>query len=479
MRSITRIPIVLGILVASGAAHGDAHKPFRDHSLTYEERTAISQACQAYRDKHPIAEAGRQHDKDILLLTLVTCINGDTVSETGWNLDELEVTEGASQLERASYVQSCLFPEAYENNPNLLSLGPAYAVCGHDGRNLDLKVIDSEIAALGLDPVLADVARRRAADARDFALKIAADYERLGPEYKKILVDAPDKAWAAWMALRDSHREAIADAVAVERAFEAGVRSKMEGCQDLMLRHVREYVTETRPRTESEARGVAHDPVGSRLLTALAGCEAMNKDRQQLALAALQMSGGSRRGPRAEAHNAALAALEAVKEDQTRFPLSLDADEIRPRPRLKSPEHPGRSTREHIADFIGALVYRGDWEGKVLAATPTGEGMRITFVRTTEEVPEWRCKPTNRIGRVRPDGIVEYYDECEKIGSHTVTHHSDDVVVPSALAAGLTPGRFLVYLSLGSEAFPFAVYRDDKRKELVAFLGGAVAAVAK
>ena len=386
-----------------------------------------------------------------------------------WHLDALEAPP--SELVRAHSVLHCLGEPDEIDDDDLA----AYAVCGADGRGLDLAALEKEIA--GYHELARAHARLTVAAAR----RITARYEAVArakaaqdPAWQALLYDAPASGWAAWTKAYQANRAAIDAARAYEARYLGASRKAARGCWRDAWGALSAYVAKVRPDDLAAIKAAMTTGPGTILLEHVVACaDAEGQTRIATVLGQLFSSARPARGPRYAAYFAVLEALNEIRADRSKF--ALDPSRFARFYRDRSP------VAGSIAGSVTELdLAREDGGGVVKHVKRDGAGVRVEFKTDRWKAPIWNCTPTNRIQQFRPDGTVIYEKNCTYGGEQWVERTHDPIWVPAEVAAGLAPGTFV--RSAGSierhgdawDSIPVEVWATKDRTKLVAYLGLAL-----
>lgn len=351
-----------------------------------------------------------------------------------------------------------------------------YAVFGLDARRLDASKLEPEIAALPrFGQVIARethaVARLRAAGWKAHLDAMAAK----DPTWKALVIDTPERAFAAWSELRARHADAFDAADGFEKLAFGPSRSAARGCA-ATLRPLFGRAAALVAAQGSELRDVLErmqgDPLASPLVERRLLCEAMDGDAG--VATALHAAAGDRlrgdRGPRTAAAFATLDHLNDIKADREKFPL--DARDL--------PRFARDPFRAAALERGKQVIFMGDGKGVVKAVKPVDGGLLVTFKGEAVKETNWDCRQTNRVRRIDAAGNVEYWSDCKNLGQVTVVKTPEPVVVARELDAGIAAGRFMVWKIAidragdARQGTPVAVYDGPAQKKLVALFGVAL-----
>lgn len=384
--------------------------------------------------------------------------------------------EPPDELVRLSWVLRCLNPGASNVDPDSIdrALG-RWSMCGMDAARLDRKKFDKEVAALGLDPLGQVRAREAFAYTRLLVASYQAALTRLrakDPAYGRIL-DAAARGFADWVALRREHAAVLDQAFAMEDAFRDADPRTIGDCSGSLRKALQDHVAAVAPKTKDELVDALNDDVGQPVLKALIACDSM-QGRYALSDTehALLGSGRTRRGPRTAAFWATLDVVSEIAAEKFRFPVQ--------------PGNFGGPLPDRGAWMVAAwestfnqIHWDRDQKGQVATVKAQGDGVMVTFKTRSWKEPVWKCKETNRVDRITPDGRVEYRQSCVAAGTQVVKETPRPAWIRKDLAAGIKPGVF-VTMRLDTkpepdQGYPLSVHADAGQTRLVQYQGFVVA----
>ncbi len=344
-----------------------------------------------------------------------------------------------SEIARAMFVWQCLPDLKDSASGNLLDKGISQlANCSVDARKLDRKALDAEIAALGLTGKLSATAVERFTQVKALAdrwINRVNEGSKQDPLYKKILIDAPDAAWAAWEKTYAAHKAEFELAWAVEDkalAVPFGARNTPQtiGCEDLR-KAWRGYVASTKPKTKEDVKAAAVDAVAYPMLERLELCDALEGRYVDAAAEdTILRTGRYSQGPRMAGAWAAVDAAADVKNfkgDYSVTPGKMNLvykDELMrvagmvwgDKVRKLSSFWDGQGSEDQKRGSQGVME-----AAKILKVTKGKDGIQVTFKTEKWEEPDFKCVNSGRIGNFQPDGTPMFIYHCKEAGSHTET----------------------------------------------------------
>jgi hypothetical protein len=402
-----------------------------------------------------------------------------------------------SEIARAMFVWQCL-PDLKDDAPGIqLSKGMSqFATCSVDARKLDDKALDAEIKALALPPKLAQTTTERYAQVKALAKSWIARVDaaiKKDPAYKKVLLDAPDAAWAAWDKTLAEHKADFDLAYSVEDKalavpFAQRKTPQTIGCEELR-KAWRGYVAGTKPKNTDEVKAAAVDAVAYPLLERLELCDAFEGRYVDAAAEdTILHTGHYAQGPRLAGAWAALDAAQEVKtfsgpyaitganmnvpykDELMRAAKMVWSDKVR---KLSS-FFDGKGAEDQKRGTQGVME-----QAKIAKVSKAKDGIQVEFKTEKWEEPDFNCTNTGRIGNFQPDGTPMYIYHCKEAGSHIETYTLKPRLFTASSADGLKPGQIIKVLTAdlvqASEPTPsFVVEVLDgvgKKPKTVSYLG--------
>ncbi len=324
------------------------------------------------------------------------------------------------------------------------------------------------------------------------------------PEWKEMLITAPDRGSAAWKAAAERDKAALARSDEFDRKLREG--GDTHGCQaalraDFMamwktLKH------EDLPTLEA---ALSDHPLGGLLAKRFARCLMVDGDPSARFVGAVLLEEVTSKvrvipGPRTAAYYAVLDAKaghrERDRDDEEGESRSSRRSGRAPRPLGFTDSRAGvisRLTDVFQFEDRDREANTGDFvEGAIKSVGKGKAGVHVVFVKKKQLSRDQICRETNKIDSQDPKtGKITYRQVCHYTAAKLVEVGPDPVDVPVALAGGLRPGGYARFsgipvdgaLHLGSSApkLPLEVYRQvqkgkdpyepDTGKHLVALYG--------
>jgi hypothetical protein len=374
-----------------------------------------------------------------------------------------------------------------------LEQGNSNALAGYAIDQFDFHAVSADAAIRQLDAapfrgsryarviVLESLGRAQLVTAQIEALvaKRASD-----PEWKELLITAPDRGAAAWNAAAERDKAALARSDEFDRKLHEG--GDTHGCQAALrpdfLALVKSLKHDDLPTLEA---AMSNHPLAGLLAKRFARCLMVDgNEHAKFVGAVLQHEVASAirviPGPRTAAYYAALAAHESHRE------RSQDEEEGERRPTSREHRRPQRESRgspDEITRPLNDVFQRenedhgspaNDFVEGVIKSVGKGKaGVHVVFVKKKELSRDQVCRETNKIDSTDPrTGKHTYRQVCHYTGAHMVEVGPDPVDVPVELAGGLQPGRYARFsgilvdgvMHLGfSPKLPLEVYRGVQK----------------
>lgn len=384
-----------------------------------------------------------------------------------------------SEIARGMDVLTCLNQKLRERDlvpdPDDPEVMIAFALCGADGRRLDRRAFEKELAAAPFDPWTREVARARYVRAQTVTALLGDEYKARAaadPDLERVLFSAPEAAWTSWERAAATWKAELDLALAYEDKLLGNSKKAMLGCSAELRAGWQRYVAARKATTGEVAAAAYSEPVGFVLALATAACD----DREGSAWLAVQTLGRlkearQQRGPRTAAYWAVFDALVDVHADKEQW--LLDVGHLPSNPRTPFLE------RVEYTSSLTAAVGDGDdafARGEIKAVKAGAEGTLVTFrtVKVTSDVRE--CQDTGKLWGWNAHGSPIFHQTCKVVGKQTETVSPEPVMVPAAVAAGLAAGQygdFSVTSGAGGArlGFPIDVWKDKARAQLVIHAG--------
>ncbi|MBU1068593.1 hypothetical protein KJ975_03400 [Myxococcota bacterium] len=362
-------------------------------------------------------------------------------------------------------VRQCLFNYSADRNPQYTDVFN-WAVCSPVGNRLDKAAFDKHVAGLKLDLYGRTIARESFAVAKMLHLRYAGTAKGMiqqEPAFKA-LFEIPEKEWTKWEKLRVDHKAAIDAAMAYHKLFFGPSKNARKGCFENLRKVWAPYIAKIKVTDLQAARTALTHEVNSILTIEMMLCSAA--DGQSLFANLISRELGYSRfvsGPRTGTYWAMIDAIVEIIADRESFPM-------RPKQSLG---HVGVNFNTALSYARDNDSFGGDAESVIDKLQPTGDDVKIIFIKTKMMVDELSCKQTNKISRINDSGIVEYQSDCRPVGKKEVTLQEEPVIIPAWAAGGLKKGNLGSFFIKGPDrrGFPATVWADKDKKSIVNYLG--------
>lgn len=413
-------------------------------------------------------------------------MQADEVEHLGPFVDRGPVTR--DELAHLAWVLHRQFKELEQGNDNALA---GYAIDQFDFHAVSA---DRAIHQLDAEPFRGSrYARVMVLESLGRAQMITARIEALvakrvsDPEWKELLITAPDRGAAAWNAAAERDKAVLARSDEFDRKLREG--GDTHGCQTALradfLAILKTFKREDLPGLEA---AMSDHPLAGLLARRLARCMMTDGDEKTRFAGALldhEVASNVRviPGPRTAAYHAALAAHAAHRDRDE----GEDEDGSR-----RSRSRPQRETRrvESRVSFddmtrplqgVLQLEYQAgnsmtdNYVAGVIKSVSKGKrGVHVVFVKKKKMERGEVCRETNKIDRQDPrTGKITYRKVCHWTDPKPVDEGPDPVDVPVELAGGLQAGRYatfsgipingVMHLSDSTPRIPLEVYRGVQK----------------
>jgi hypothetical protein len=297
------------------------------------------------------------------------------------------------------------------------------------------------------------------------------------PDWKALLVEAPQKGVAAWNAAATKYKDALARSNALEHAAMGPSKKAMAGCEPALRKDFIGLLKTLKHDTEAQLdKELSDSVVGGLLLKRLVLCMAGDGDAMMASVIDTHIDHVRiTRGPRHAAYYAAIDALNKIKDDREKFPVDAQQDFPKYWSLGDIDERTGDLVRKREEDSFGYRL--GDEKGVIKSVTKSGDLVKVTFAPDKHKMPKGECHPTNHILQFDGNGHPIYDQVCKFSGYVMVDFKPDPIQVPVAWAGGLKAGRFVEFAtSRGTKAaprksVPLRVYTDKTGSKLAAWMG--------
>ena len=296
------------------------------------------------------------------------------------------------------------------------------------------------------------------------------------PAWKDLLVTAPQKAAAAYLAEANELAAQLQRSAQFEQAAFGPSRKAIADCYPTLAKDLAGVLKPMKKDTATElVAAMNKSNVAGLLFRRVQACVAGSGDASQAVemtrLAGLRVI----RGPRQAAYFAMIDALGTIRADRAKFAIEegdipFDRDDI-----LETLTN--ELARNGKSAGIGNYhVWTG--KGVVKSAKKAKDGsLAVVFATDKQQIWEQSCKQLGRIVMFDHDGRPIYDQSCSgKVVTADVS--PDPITVPAHLSEGIKPGRLITFGVSNSQekriSMPLEVYADKKGKKLVAWYGIAL-----
>ena len=279
-------------------------------------------------------------------------------------------------------------------------------------------------------------------------LAIEGEVQKLAakdPDWKSILIDAPQKGAADWMAAAAKYKAELQRSADFEQKMYGPSKKAFADCEAPLKKDVAAVLkTLKRDTAKQLVEEMNAHPVAGLLFRRYHACVAGAGDPG--VAAEMRRIKGIRvlRGPRAAAYYATIDAIGKVRADRAKFAIE---------------EHDVGVSREDVLDKLAYDLQTetkhpapggGDyhiWEesGVVKSAAKGKDGLKVVFaVDKQQRYIETNCTTTNHIIMFDHDGQPIYYRKC-KGSVQTVDVSPNPINIPLHLVEGVAVGKLLSF----------------------------------
>jgi len=309
-------------------------------------------------------------------------------------------------------------------------------------------------------------------------LAIEGEVQKLAakdPDWKSILIDAPQKGAADWTAAAAKYKAELQRSAEFEQMMYGPSKKAFAGCEAPLKKDVAAVLkTLKRDTAKQLVEEMNAHPVAGLLFRRYHACVAGAGDPG--VSAEMRRIKGIRvlRGPRQAAYYATIDAIGKVRADRAKFAIE---------------EHDVGVSRDDVLDQLAFDLANetkhpspggGDyhiWEesGVVKSAAKGKDGLKVVFaVDKQQRYIETNCTTTNHIIMFDHDGQPIYYRKC-KGSVQTVDVSPNPINIPLHLVEGVAVGKLLSFGVSNSQerriSMPFEIYADKKGHKLVTWYG--------
>jgi hypothetical protein len=300
--------------------------------------------------------------------------------------------------------------------------------------------------------------------------------------WKELLVTAPARGAAAFLKAADPWKAELVRSHQFEEKFWGPSRKALKGCWKELRADFMKVFKTLKFESPDEIKGTLSDPIASLLLSRLAVCAAVDTERFYAAwLLALSADLPLIRGPRTAAQFEAAAALGAILEDRTKFPVKHN--DVRTYSRNALYDAGLGANNDNKINMAGddPMGFVGDNNTAVVKSIKkSGDRVDIEFVRESHKVAEETCVETNKFAGWDTAGRPYYRMKCKPTGKMlTIDTTPDPIFMPAEWATGIKKGALVDFDAARGRGqarmgLPKAVWTEKSKKKLVNWYGLAL-----
>jgi hypothetical protein len=448
---------------ALGASDQDFVELMSYGILSQEQSSKLeNEQCASYKEKDEEASAEQKTLRNAVAAVL-GCGRNSSDSLLWW-LDRPQISE----IQRTALINQCVQGDPEKDD----KVKGEFAFCLVDFKKLDRAAFDKELASLELNLYGKTSAVQSFLTAKTNATFLLKKYEGLAQKDEdwKRLFEAPEKGYQSWIKEYEANKAAF-DAV---KKFDAkaakGSKKAMAGCSEelrgLFLDHL---AAAKKVKNIEQAKAAATDLVGYPLLVAMMRCDAAEERYLPVSAAEhlFMEQAKTHRGPRFEAYEASVTALNGIRADREKFPLER---------MYPNPPGTGRDLwYKAYEQTFNKINYDKPATGQIKTVKAKGDMTYLTFktVSWKEEVAV-NCRDTRKVYRIRDDGTLEYEQKCN-YKTETMKSTEQPVSVPNDFAKGLAPGMMVELMidnaKSGRVGIPSGVWKDTAKKKFIGTFG--------
>jgi hypothetical protein len=380
------------------------------------------------------------------LITLMRCPNttprssNNPINEIGsaraWLRGGLDssLVETPNQLLRAVYVHLCARQLREEHKPY-----PAMAIgCTWNADRLDQNGLAKELAARPASQ-RSTLSKQAAADVREVRERVLAAFPKTKAAREwEIFYDLPTRVRSEAIARRNANAKAYQSLVDFDAAIQSG---KFEGCAAPLRANLTTYLSGAKTMAAIESR--ITDPLGFALAEALARCHYYNEEPLQAGALLVFIEKARRQVTVAEQiYFAQLDALAVDAEKAEKFPNLVGTKYSSVHPTDLRPKEPWSTELDKKWLYSQSDLRRFQTrEGRVAKLDKSKQGTVIHFQKERVPVVDVRCKETDRIDTITPEGKIKYREVCTR----TPKGHTWSIPEPITVseASGVKAGHFV------------------------------------
>ncbi|MEM7135747.1 MAG: hypothetical protein AAF500_04160 [Myxococcota bacterium] len=406
----------------------------------------------------------------------VGCNAGGNISDIEWYIDTGD--QPSSELLRLYYTLQCVRPFDGGFDANQKQQWVKIGVCGPDVRALDVAKVNQETSGMPA-PLQANARENVAAVKARFADldRVARPKADSDPDYKKLLYDAPQAGWDAWVAQYKKYKKAMDATYAFETDMFGPRVDTYKYCYKDLEPGVASFFKSSKFKNREQVVAAMKGPIGYTLMSSLGSCYAVTGP-WDAGVALLNATKESRvwRGPRAAAGYAMVDAASDIAANRPRFPLD---------PKWFYPDLANYTVREARRGERSNVPNNGNFpdvaEGVIRTAktwSKQKDATKVEFKTETWMEKVVMCQDTNKIDRIE-NGKVFYRKKCQSKGNQKKQFTPKTTLFWKWSTKGMKPNAFVVMeVPPGSEygdrmrwGYPVEVYANKKKTKLVSMYG--------
>lgn len=291
-------------------------------------------------------------------------------------------------------------------------------------------------------------------------VQIEADVAKLtgDPDWKELLITAPQRGAAAWQAAADQAKDALARSDQFARDADEG--KDVHGCARPLRSDVLAILKKLKhDNFDAIGAAISDHPVAGLLIKRLARCLELERARGGEVVGMLADSVRVWTGPRMAAYFAMIEALGAMPE---RRRPSLSIRHLRLDGRRDDHE------RLHHAHPFSPLD-----EAVIARVDKARDGAKVTFVTNRSRVMDQECHETTKVDSITSEGKLIYRRACHDTHLIWVDRTHPPRSVPLMFADGLRGGQLAVIneVSRDDMAVPIVAWANKSQKRVVVYYG--------
>ena len=348
-----------------------------------------------------------------------------------------------------------------------------YAVASNDYASIDTKKLEKQLSAAPFNNSYAKVVVNESVAMLKWRKRVYdAAIDKLvksGDEYSDILREAPKKGFAEWKKVTAPWKAELDRARAFEKKLSNPSRKVLAGCAAELMPDAQKLIKGYKKADYNElVNQIASDPIASLVLSRLSVCLAYEKVfGGSGALKDLVEKGRDLRGPRSLAYYAIVDAVVSALKDRPKLLVNMSSYYFRTSTLTK--------LYAQEFNFAGGMPYDPEKsleKGYVKEAKKAGDTVEVVFKTQKFTYPDYNCRDTNKPIRVTSDGRIEYEQYCVATGKMLSQDNTPrPVKIHGLLAAGVSPGAYVVTSGAGDGAEVVYVKKKPDDKKIQTFFG--------